>query len=109
MQHMAGKKLFYALDCSQLYHWIQISDEQSLHFISFTFVSRTLAYQHLLQSFNRSFSISTYVIREYLDPLLKADQRTQYEKGIGVASQTASELTNNVDFKKFQKPSLRWF
>ena len=30
-QHMAGKKLFYKLDCSQAYHCLQMADQRSKH------------------------------------------------------------------------------
>ena len=33
-QHMAGKKFFCKLDCSQAYHWIQMADEHSVELVS---------------------------------------------------------------------------
>ena len=41
-QHMAGKKYFCKLDCSQAYHCIPMADEQSVQLLSFNFGSRTL-------------------------------------------------------------------
>ena len=48
-QHMAGKKYFCKLDCSQAYHCLQMADEQSVQLLSFNFGSRTFAYQRLAQ------------------------------------------------------------
>ena len=45
-QHMAGKKLFCQLDCSQAYHCLQMADQQSLELFAlfaFSFASRTFA------------------------------------------------------------------
>ena len=38
-QHMAGKKYFCKLDCSQAYHCIAMADEQSVQLLSFNFGS----------------------------------------------------------------------
>ena len=38
-QHMAGKKLFCKLDCSQAYHCLQMADYQSIQKLAFNFAS----------------------------------------------------------------------
>ena len=38
-QHMAGKKLFCKLDCSQAYHCLQMADYQSIQMLAFNFAS----------------------------------------------------------------------
>ena len=43
-QHMAGKKLFCKLDCSQAYHCLQMADRRSIEMLAFHFASRTFAY-----------------------------------------------------------------
>ena len=43
-QHMAGKNLFFKLDCHQAYHCLQLTDQQSIKFLAFNFASRTFAY-----------------------------------------------------------------
>ena len=48
-QHMAGKKLFCNLDCSQAYHCLQMADYQSIQMLAFNFASRTFAYKRLAQ------------------------------------------------------------
>ena len=77
-QHMAGKKYVCKLDCSQAYHCIPMADEQSVQLLSFNFGSRTFAFLRLAQGLNRSLSAFTSVVREYLDPLVKADRCAQY-------------------------------
>ena len=77
-QLMAEKKYFCKLDCSQAYHCIPMADEQSIQLLSFNFGSRTFAFLRLAQGLNRSLSAFTSVVREYLDPLVKADRCAQY-------------------------------
>ena len=42
-QHMAGKRYFCKVECSQAYHCLQIADEQSVKLLAFNFGSRTFA------------------------------------------------------------------
>ena len=44
-QHMAGKNLFSKLDCSQAYHCLQMTVQQSIELLAFNFASRTFAYR----------------------------------------------------------------
>ena len=55
-QHLAGKKYFYKVVCSQAYHCLQMADEQSIQLLAFNFGSRTFAYLRLAQGLNRSLS-----------------------------------------------------
>ena len=48
-QHMAGKRLFCKLDCSQAYHCLQMADQRSIEMLAFNFASRTFAYRRLAQ------------------------------------------------------------
>ena len=73
-QHMAGKNLFCKLDCSQAYHCLQMADQQSIELLAFNFASRTFAYRRLAQELSLSLSAFLSFIREYLDPVIKADQ-----------------------------------
>ena len=86
-QHMGGK-----LDCSQAYHCTPIADEQLIQLLSFYFGSRTFAFRRLAQGLNRSLSNFTSVVREYLDPLVKADRCAQYVDDVGIAANTPDEL-----------------
>ena len=73
-QHMAGKKLFCKLDCSQAYHCLQMADYQSIRMLAFNFASRPFAYRRLAQGLSRSLSAFSSFMREYLDKAIKADQ-----------------------------------
>ena len=55
-----------------------MADEQSVHFLSFNFGSRTFAFLRLVKGVNRLISAFTSVVREFLDPLVKADWCSQY-------------------------------
>ena len=77
-QHLAGKSLFCKLDCSQAYHCLQMADQRSVEMLAFNFACRTFAYKRLAQGLSRSVSAFSSFMREYLDPVVKADQCAQY-------------------------------
>ena len=95
-QHKAGKNLFFKLDCSQAYHCVQVADQQSIELLAFNFASRTLAYRRFAQGLSRSLSAFSSFIRQYLDPVIKADQCAQYVDDIGIAANTAGQLIENL-------------
>ena len=95
-QHMTGKNLFCKLDCSQAYHCLQMADQQSIELLAFNFVSGTFAYRRLAQGLSRSLSAFSSFIREYLDPVIKADQCAQYVDDIGIAANTPEQLIKNL-------------
>ena len=99
-QHMAGKKYFCKLDCSQAYHCLQMADEQSIQLLAFNFGSRTFAYLRLAQGLNRSLSAFNSTVREYVDALVKADKCAQYVDDIGIAAHTVDELLSNIEALK---------
>ena len=94
--HLAGKSLFCKLDCSQAYHCLQMADQRSVELLAFNFASRTFAYKRLAQGLSRSVSAFLSFIREYLDPVVKADQCAQYVDDIGIAANNATDLTRNI-------------
>ena len=95
-QHLAGKSLFCKLDCSQAYHCLQMADQRSVEMLAFNFASRTFAYKRLAQGLSRSVSAFSSFTREYLDPVVKADQCAQYVDDIGIAANNATDLTRNI-------------
>ena len=95
-QHMAGKKLFCKLDCSQAYHCLQMADYQSIKMLAFYFANRTFAYRRLAQGLSQSLSAFSSFIREYIHTLIKADQCAQYADDIGIAANTVSQLCINI-------------
>ena len=95
-QHLAGKSLFCKLDCSQAYHCLQMADQRSMEMLAFKFASRFFAYKRLAQGLSRSVSAFSSFMREYLDPVVKADQCAQYVDDIGIAANNATDLTRNI-------------
>ena len=108
-QHMAGKILFYKLDCSQAYHCLQMADQQSNELLAFNFASRTFAYRSLAQGRSCSLSAFSSFIREYVDPVIKADQCAQYVNDIGIAANTPEQLIKNLQalFQCLRKAGLK--
>ena len=72
-QHLAGKSLFCKPDCSQAYHCLQMAHHRSVEMLAFNTASRTVAYKRLAQGLSRSVSAFSSFMREYLDPVVKAD------------------------------------
>ena len=95
-QHLAGKSLFCKLDCSQAHHCLQMADQRSVEMLAFNFASRTFAYKRLAQGLSRSVSAFSSFMREYLDPVVKADQCAVYVDDIGIAANNATDLTRNI-------------
>ena len=108
-QHMAGKKLFCKLDCSQAYHCLQMADYQSIQMLAFNFASRTFAYRRLAQGLSRSLSAFSSFMREYLDRAIKADQCAQYVDDIGIAANDTRQLCINIKtvFECIQNAGLK--
>ena len=108
-QHLAGKSLFCKLDCSQAYHCLQMADQRSVEMPAFNFASRTFASKRLAQGLSRSVSAFLSFMREYLDPVVKADQCAQYVDDIGIAANNASDLTRNIRavFQCIRKAGLK--
>ena len=95
-QHMAGKKLFCKLDCSQAYHCLPMADQRSIEKLAFNFASRTFAYRRLAQGLSRALSAFSSFMREYLDRVIKADQCAEYVDDIGIAANDANHLIANL-------------
>ena len=94
-QHMAGKKLFCKLNCSQAYHCLPVADQRSIE-MAFNFASRTFAYRRLAQGLSRAVSAFSSFMREYLDKVIKADQCARYVDDIGIAANDAEQLIKNL-------------
>ena len=62
-QHMAEKKLFCKLHCSQAYHCLQMAGQRSIEMLAFNFASRTFAYRRLAQGLSRALSAFSFLER----------------------------------------------
>ena len=108
-QHLAGKSLFCKLDCSQAYHCLQMADQRSVGMLAFNFASRTFAYKKLAQGLSRSVSAFSSFMREYLGPVVKADQCAQNVNDNGIAANNATDFTRNIRavFRCIRKAGLK--
>ena len=73
-----------------------MADQRSVEMLAFIFASRTFAYKRLAQGLSRSVCAFPSFMREYLDPVVKADQCAQYVDDIGIAANNATDLTRNI-------------
>ena len=108
-QHLAGNSLFCKLDCSQAYHCLQMADQRSVEMLAFNFASRTFAYKRIAQGLCRPVYAFSSFMREYLDPVVKADQCAQYVHDIGIATNNATDLTRTIRpvFKSIRQAGLK--
>ena len=73
-----------------------MADQRSVEMLAFNFASRTFAYKRLARGVSKSVSAFSSFMREYLDPVVKADQCAQYVDDIGIAANNATDLTRNI-------------
>ena len=95
-QHLAGNSLFCKRFCSHAYHCLQMAEQRSVEMLAFNFASRTSAYKGLAQGLSLFLSAFSSVMREYLDPVVKAGHCDQYVDGIGIATNVARDSSRNV-------------
>ena len=95
-QHMVGKSLFCKLDSSQGYHCFQMMDQWSLKTLAFNCANKTFADKRLSQGLRRSVSAFSSFMREYLDPVVKADQCAQNVDDIRIAANKATDFNRAV-------------
>ena len=95
-QHLAGKSLFCKPDCSQVYHRLQMVDQRSVELPTFSFATKTFVHRRLAQGFSKSVSGFSSFVRQYLDPVVRADHCAQCVDEIGIAATNAMDLTREV-------------
>ena len=81
------------LNVSQAYDCLQMADQRSVEMLAFNFASRCFAYKRLAQDLKRSLSAFLNFMREYLDPVVKADHCAQYVDETGYGANNATDLT----------------
>ena len=69
--------------CLHAYHCLQLADQRSIEMLVFKLASRIFAYRRLAQSLSQVLSAFSSFMRDYLDEVIKADQRAQYVDDIG--------------------------
>ena len=96
VNHFAGKKFFYKLDCSQAYHCVSMADDLSVELLAFNFSSRTYAYKRLAQGLNKSVTGFSSFVRHYMDECLAADLCAQFMDDIGCGVEKFEDLVPNL-------------
>ena len=86
-----------------------MADQRSVEKLAFNFASRIFAYKRLAQGLSRYVPAFSSFIREYLDPVVKADQCAQSVDDIGIAANNATNLTRNIQasFKWIRQAGLK--
>ena len=72
-----------------------MADQLSVEILAFNFASRSYAYKRLAQGLSISVSAFSSFMREYLDPVVKADQCAQYLDDVGIPANNATDITRN--------------
>ena len=110
-QHMEGKNIFWNFDYSPAYYCLQMTDQSSVKMLAINFASRTFAHQRLAKGLSRSLSASSSFMREYLNPIITANQGAQYVDDICIATNSPQRLTTNLRavFKSIQNTGLKFF
>ena len=94
-QHLAVKSVC-KLECSQAYYCLQMADQRSVETFAFNFASKTFDHKRLAQGLSRTVSDFSSFMREYLGPVVKADQCVQYVDDIRIAANNATDLTRII-------------
>ena len=86
-----------------------MANQQSMELLAFNFASKSFVYRRLAQSLSLSLSAFSGLIREYFDPVIKADQCAQYVDVIGIAANILPQLIKNLQtvFQCLLKAGLR--
>ena len=71
--HLAGKKIFAKVDCSEAYFSMQMADEKSLQLLAFNFGGRTFAFKMLAQGLNRSPTAFNLCVSKHLEACVAND------------------------------------
>ena len=90
--NFAGKNLFCKLDCSQIYHCVQVEDDLSVQLLAFNFALRTFAYKCLAQGLNKSVTGFSSFFKHYFDPCLAANVCTQFMDDIAAGVNRFDEM-----------------
>ena len=108
-QHIAGKKGLCMSDCSQIYHCLEMADEQSIQLLPINLGFWTFAYKRSPRDHNRSPWAFNSFVPEHLDAVVKPDRCAQYVADLGIAANTTDEMVQNIElvFHCIEKAGLK--
>ena len=95
--HLAGKKIFAKMDCSQAYFSMQMADELSIQLLAFNFGGRTFAFKRLAQGLSRSPTAFSSCVSKHLQSCVANDQCFVYFDDLGSGAIDGESLIQNLD------------
>ena len=95
--HLAGKKIFAKMDCSQAYFSMQMADELSIQLLAFNFGGRTLAFKRLAQELSRSPTAFSSWVSKHLQSCVANDQCFVYFDDLGSGAINGDSLIQNLE------------
>ena len=109
VHHFAGKTLFTKLDCSQVYHCVQVADPLSVQLLLFNYSSKTYAYTGLAQGINKSVTGLSSLVRSHPNSCFAANVCTHFMDDIGCGVETFEQMipTLRQMFDCLRKSGLR--
>ena len=78
-----------------------MADQRSKEMLAFNLASRTFAYRRWAQGLSRARSAFSSFMRAHVDKVIKADQCAQYFNDIGIATNDAEQLINNLRYTSY--------
>ena len=107
--HLAGKKIFAKMDCSQAYFSMQMADELSVQLLAFNFGGRTFAFKRLAQGLSRSPTAFSSCVSKPLQSCIAADKCFVYFDDLGSGAEDGINLIKNLEhiFACIQKTGFK--
>ena len=86
-----------------------MADQRSVEMLALSFARKTFAYRRLVQVLSRSVFVFPSFMREYMDPVVKADQCVQYVDDNGIAANNATDHSRSIGavFKCVRQAGLK--
>ena len=95
--HLAGRKIFAKMDCSQAYFSMQMAGELSIQLLAFNFGGRTFAFKRLAQGLSRSPTAFSSCVSKHLQSCVANDQCFVYFDDLGSGAIDGDSLIQNLD------------
>ena len=95
--HLAGKKIFAKMDCSQAYFSMQMADELSVQLLAFNFGCRTFAFKRLAQGLSRSPTAFSSCVSKHLQSCIATDKCFVYFDDLGSGAEDGITLIKNLE------------
>ena len=95
--HLAGKKIFAKMDCSQAYFSMQMADELSIQLLAFNFGGQTFAFKRIAQGASRSPTAFSSCVSKHLQSCVANDQCFIYFDDLGSGAINGDSSMQNLE------------